>query len=171
MRYPLQDMVFVREHRQDKASKALNAARSVVLEAEKQLAERKRELADYTKFRATEEERLIQSIMRKPVKLGDLTDIRLDISTMRERELDYVDQVCKAEGELDRAKEEVVKAQQAYKRATQDTEKLIEHKISWQFEQNLEIERLADLELEDFIGPKLDRDHEPQLENHRYELN
>lgn len=171
MRYPLQDMVFVREHRQDKASKALNAARRVVKEAEKHLAEREKELADYTKFRVAEEERLMQSIMRKPVKLGDITDIRLDISNMRERELDFVDQVRKAEGELDRANEELVKAQQAYKKATQDTEKLVEHKISWLREQDLELERLADLELEDFIGPKPDRDNEPQQENALYELN
>ena len=171
MRYPLQDMVFVREHRQDKASKALNAARRVVLEAEKHLEERRKALEEYTAYRIAEEERLMQSIMRKPVKLGDITDIRLDISTMRERELDYVDQVHKAEGELDRAKEELQKAQAAYKKATQDTEKLVEHKISWQREQDLEAERLADLELEDFIGPKSEDNHEPQLEHSRYELN
>lgn len=171
MRYPLQDMVFVREHRQDKASKALNASRRVVKEAEQHLAGCEKKLADYAKFRVAEEERLMQSIMHKPVKLGDITDIRLDISNMRERELDFVDQVRKAEGELDRAREEMVNAQQAYKKATQDTEKLVEHKVSWLREQDLELERLADLELEDFISPKPDRDHEPQLNNARYELN
>ncbi len=168
-RYPLQDMVFVREHREDKASKAVTAARRVVLEAEKHLAAKQKELEEYAKWRVIEEERLIQSIMRRPVKLGDITDIRLEISALRERELDYIDQVRKAEGELDRARDELEKAKQAYKQATQDLEKLIEHRVTWQQEQNLEAERLADLELEDFISPKNDLNLQPDEAS--YELN
>lgn len=167
-RYPLQDLIFVREHREDKASKAVTMARRAVMEAEQNLAEKEKTLADYTQWRVAEEERLIQSIMRKPVKLGDITDMRLEISHMRERELDYTDQVRKAEGDLDRAREELVKAQQAYKKATQELEKLVEHRVLWQEEQNFELERLADLELEDFSGPK-NNDLHP--EDASYELN
>ena len=170
-RYPLQDMVFVREHRQDKASKALNAARRVVLEAEQNLSEKERAQEEYSQFRVAEEERMMQSIMRRPVKLGDITDIRLEIATMRERELDFIDQVRKAEGELDRAREDLENARLAYKKATQDTEKLVEHRVSWQHEQDLEAERLADLELEDFIGPKADNEFESPTHQSRYELN
>lgn len=168
-RYPLQDMVFVREHREDKASKAVTAARRAVLEAEQLLIARQRELDDYSKWRVIEEERLIQSIMRRPVRLGDITDIRLEISSIRERELDFIDQVRKAEGELDRAKDDLDRAKLIFKQATQDLEKLIEHRVSWQQEQNLEAERLADLELEDFIGPKNDLNLYP--EENSYELN
>jgi len=168
-RYPLQDMVFVREHREDKASKAVTSARRVVLEAEKHLAAKEQELEDYSKWRVVEEERLIQSIMHRPVKLGDITDIRLEISSIRERELDFIDQVRKAEGELDRAQEELEKAKQAFKQATQDLEKLLEHRVTWQDEQNLEAERLADLELEDFSGPKTDLNLYPDEAS--YELN
>ncbi len=168
-RYPLQDMVFVREHREDKASKAVTSARRVVLEAEKHLAAKEQELEDYSKWRVVEEERLIQSIMHRPVKLGDITDIRLEISSIRERELDFIDQVRKAEGELDRAQEELEKAKQAFKQATQDLEKLLEHRVTWQDEQNLEAERLADLELEDFSGPKTDLNLYP--DEAIYELN
>jgi predicted nucleic acid-binding Zn-ribbon protein len=107
--------------------------------------------------------------MRRPVKLGDITDIRLEISSIRERELDFIDQVRKAEGELDRANEELEKAKQAFKQATQDLEKLLEHRVTWQDEQNLEAERLADLELEDFIGPKNDLNLHPDEAS--YELN
>jgi hypothetical protein len=168
-RYPLQDMVFVREHREDKASKAVTSARRVVQEAEKHLAAKEKELEEYSKWRVVEEERLIQSIMHRPVKLGDITDIRLEISSIRERELDFIDQVRKAEGELDRAQEELEKAKQAFKQATQDLEKLLEHRVTWQDEQNLEAERLADLELEDFSGPKTDLNLHPDEAS--YELN
>lgn len=170
LRYPLQDMVFVREHREDKASKAVTSARRAVVEAEENLMMKQKTLADFTNWRIAEEERLIQSIMRKPVKLGEITDLRLEISAMRERELDFMDQVHKAEGELDRAREELEKAKLAYKKATQDLEKLIEHRAAWQLEQNHEAERHADLELEDFIGPQ-NSDLDLHPENTRYELN
>jgi hypothetical protein len=167
-RYPLHDMVFVREHREEKASLAVKTARRLVREAELALAEKEKTLAEFSAWRVAEEERLIQSIMRRPVKLGDINDMRLEISGMRERELDYIDQVRKAEGELDRAKEELEKARQAHRKAQQDLEKLVEHRIEWQREQFVENERLADLELEDFIGPKT-----PELipETLHYELN
>lgn len=168
-RYPLQDMVFVREHREDKASQAVTAARRVVVAAEQNLAQKQKELEEYSKWRVQEEERLIQSIMRRPVKLGDITDIRLEIAELRERELALIDQVHKAEGELDRAKEALELAKKAYKQATQDLQKLLEHRVTWQQEQNLEAERLADLELEDFIGPKNDLNLSP--EDAAYELN
>lgn len=169
-RYPLHDMVFVREHREDKANKAVMKARRVVVEAEENLAAKKKLQQDFTAWRIAEEERLIQSIMRRPVKLGEITDMRLEISSMRERELDYIDQVHKAEGELDRAKEALEEAKKAYKQATQDLEKLTEHRLAWQREQNLEAERLADLELEDFTRPTLGHLEAP-TENTRYELN
>jgi type III secretion protein O len=169
-RYFLQDLIFVREHREDKASKAVTLARRVVLEAEQNLAEKQKTLADFSKWRVAEEERLIQSIMRKPVKLGDITDMRLEISAMRERELDYADQVHKAEGELDRARAALEEAKAAYRKATQELEKLVEHRTLWQHEENLELERLADLEMEDFIGPK-NTDITLHAEDTRYELN
>jgi len=167
-RYPLHDMVFVREHREEKASLAVKAARRLVREAELALAEKEKTLADFSVWRVVEEDRLIQSIMRRPIKLGDINDMRLEISAMRERELDYMDQVRKAEGELDRAREELEKARQVHHKAKQDLEKLIEHRTEWQREQFFESERLADLELEDFIGPKI-----PDLipETPHYELN
>lgn len=167
-RYPLHDMVFVREHREDKASKAVTAARRVVVEAEQNVLQKQKELEEYSRWRVAEEERLIMSIMRKPVKLGDITDMRLEISSMRERELALTDQLRKAEGELDRAREELEAARLAHKKATQDLEKLTEHRKLWRHEQDLEAERLADLELEDFSGPK---NHHLHPEDASYELN
>ena len=160
----------MREHREEKASKAVTLARRIVREAEDNLSSRKKAFDDYKAWRLVEEERLIQSIMRKPVKLGDITDLRLEISTMHERELDYQDQVTKAEGELDRARQELAQAQKAYREATQNLQKLLEHRELWQREQSFEAERLADLELEDFTSTG-QLDLEPQMETSRYELN
>jgi type III secretion protein O len=149
-RYFLQDMVFVREHREDKASKAVTLARRLVAEAEQRVAERKKELEDYKVWRVQEEERMIQKIMRQKVKLGDITDLRLEITAMREKEFDFMDRLRKAEGELDQAREDLEKARLAHKKATQDLEKLLEHRELWRQDEYFEMERMADLEAEDF---------------------
>lgn len=149
-RYFLQDLVFVREHREDKASKAVSIARRLVAKAEQLVAQRKKELEDYKVWRVEEEARMIQKIMRQKVKLGDITDLRLEITAMREKEFDYMDQLRKAEGELDLAKENLEKARLAHKKATQELEKLLEHRELWRREEYFEQERLADLESEDF---------------------
>jgi len=149
-RYFLQDLVFVREHREDKASKAVNAARRVVAEAEQLVQQRKKELEEYKVWRVQEEARLIEKIMRQKVKLGDITDLRLEIIGMREKEFDFMDQLRKAEAELDQAKENLEKARLAHKTATQELEKLIEHRELWKQEEYFEQERMADLESEDF---------------------
>ena len=149
-RYFLQDLVFVREHREDKASKAVNIARRLVAEAEQLVQQGKKELEDYKVWRVEEEARMIQKIMRQKVKLGDITDLRLEISAMREKEFDYMDQLRKAEAELDKAKENLEQARLAHKKATQELEKLLEHRELWRQEEYFEQERLADLESEDF---------------------
>jgi hypothetical protein len=168
-RYLLQDLIRVREHRENKASEAVMLARRAVADAEKVVAERTKEHAQFREWRIKEEERLIQSIMRKAVKIGDITDLRLEIASLHEREMALLDQIHKAEGDLDRARKALEEARVAHRKALQDLEKLIEHRSLWKVEQDLEAERLADLELEDFQGPKKDRQLNPERTS--YELN
>jgi hypothetical protein len=166
--YLLQDLVFVREHREEKAGKAVSMARRVVVEAEQLVARREKELEDFKVWRAAEETRLMDSIMLKPVKLGDISDMRLEIAGMREKELDYMDLLRKAEGDLDKAREALEAARRAHIKATQELEKLVEHRQLWQREQALEEERQADLELEDFISPKKNLLNLSGSQNHEY---
>lgn len=153
MAYLLQDLVRVRELREDRASKALTVARRRTREAEQALEDRRRELAEYREWRLQEEERLVQSIMLKKVKLGEITDLRLEIIGLRERELEFTDRVHRAEADLTKAREEEEAARQAHKKATQELEKLLGHREEWEQEQSREAERAADLELEEFTMP------------------
>ncbi len=148
--YLLQDLVRVRELREDRASKALTKAQRVVEAAKQKLHQKLKELEEYREWRIQEEDRLIQSIMLKKVKLGEITDLRLEIAALREKELEHFDAVKKAEGELDRALEALELARKAHIRAIQELEKLLEHREAWQDEMKREAERLEELELEDF---------------------
>lgn len=162
--YLLQDLIRVREHREDKASKAVTAAMRAVKEANEQLEARQKELKDYHIWRLQEEERLMDSIMKKPVRLGEITDLKAEIGFLREKEMAYKDAVTQAEAELDRARKALEEAKMVHKKAQQDLEKLLEHREAWKEEQSLEEERLSDLELEDFRSkPTLDLTPDPQV--------
>ena len=150
--YLLQDLVRVREFREDRAGKAVLKARSFAEEARLDLRKKEKELTSYQKWRVEEEDRLIRSIMLKKVRLGEITDLRLDIAALRERELDHIDAVKKAEGDLDRALEDLEQARLAHIRATQELEKLVEHREAWRDEMRLESERSEDLEMEEFFS-------------------
>ncbi len=150
--YLLQDLVRVREFREDRAGKAVIKARSVAEEARLDLRKKEKELTAYRKWRVEEEDRLIRSIMLKKVKLGEITDLRLDIAALREGELDHLDAVKKAEGDLDKALEDLEQARLAHIRATQELEKLLEHREAWRDEMKLESERVEDLEMEEFFS-------------------
>ena len=148
--YLLQDLVRVREFREDRAGKAVIRARSLVDAARLDLGKKETELSAYQKWRVEEEDRLLQSILLKKVKLGEITDLRLDIAALRERELEHIDAVKRAEGDLDKALEELERTRLAHIRATQELEKLVEHREAWKDEMRLEGERIEDLEMEEF---------------------
>jgi hypothetical protein len=148
--YLLQDLVRVREFREDRAGKAVIRARSLVDAARLDLGKKEKELSAYQKWRVEEEDRLLQSILLKKVKLGEITDLRLDIAALRERELEHIDAVKRAEGDLDKALEELERTRLAHIRATQELEKLVEHREAWKDEMRLEGERVEDLEMEEF---------------------
>ena len=62
--YPLQDMVRVREHREDQATQAVTKAQRQLKEARAALERKEQELVDYTAWRRAEEDRLLDSLMR-----------------------------------------------------------------------------------------------------------
>lgn len=128
----------------------MTRARSLVEEARRILRKREETLEAYKAWRLKEEDRMIQSIMLRKVRLGDITDLRLEIMALRETEFKHMDAVKQAEGELDRALEVLNQARLAHVKATQELEKLVEHRETWREEAKKESERLEDLEMEEF---------------------
>lgn len=153
--YLLQDLVRVREFREDRASKALSRAQRLVEEAKKSLQEKEKQLKTYKIWQIEEEERLIQSIMLKKVQIGDIQDLRLDIVALKDKEFELIDSVKKAEAELDRALDELKRAQKKHIETVQDLEKLLEHRETWLEEEKAENELREELELEDFVSRPL----------------
>lgn len=155
--YPLQDMVRVREHREDQATQAVTKAQRQLKEARAALDRKQQELVDYTVWRIAEENRLLDSLMRRPLKLGEISDVRATIGTFRDRELELKDEVVQHEKTVARAEAHLEECRLRQVTAVRDLEKLVEHRTIWQRARALEQEVAEDLELEDFSGPRGDR--------------
>jgi type III secretion protein O len=152
--YLLQDLVRVRQHREEQASEAVARAVRLLKEAQAALTEAQQNLADYTVWRVQEERRKLDSVMRRVLKLGELSDVRQEIALLREREFEFVDKVTQAEAAVVKAEAHLDECRQRHAQAVRELEKLLEHRALWQRERALEQERAEDAELEDFSSPR-----------------
>ena len=156
-KYVLQDMVRVREHREEQATQAVTRALRLLREAREAVVKKQQELNDYIAWRVQEERRLLDSLMRRLLKLGDISDVRETIALLREREFEIIDQLRLAEAAVIKAEAHLDECRQKQVKAVRELEKLLEHRRLWLQERALEQEMAEDLELEDFTSPRADR--------------
>lgn len=172
MRYVLQDLLNVRQFREDTASQELLKARNRLAVAEQTLLDRQRELREYIAWRVAEEEKLYAQIMRREIQRKELDDLKLTIQELRDRELSFQENILKAEKAIAEAKAALQQAQAAYRDTVKAREKLDEHKAVWTDEQLKEVEFNTEKETEDFRPRDPDalvEDDEDDLEATSYE--
>ncbi len=172
MRYVLQDLLNVRQFREDTASQELLKARNRLAVAEQTLLDRQRELREYIAWRVAEEEKLYAQIMRREIQRKELDDLKLTIQELRDRELSFQENILKAEKAITEAKAALQQAQAAYRDTVKAREKLDEHKAVWTDEQLKEVEFNTEKETEDFRPRDPDalvEDDEDDLEATSYE--
>ena len=157
-KYPLKDLLRVRNFREDNAAKELTRCRAEVKKAEELLQQQKQELADYIKWRILREEEMYQEVMEKKVQLKELDDLKQDIQMLREKEFAYEERIRDSEQALQAAKEALEQAHQGYQKAVKDRQKIDEHKGMWAQETAKISEANQEKELEDFRVRSLDND-------------
>ena len=150
MKYPLEDLLRVRNFREDNAANELTRRRREVEQAEQLVQQRKKELEEYIQWRIKREEELYQEVMQKPVQLKDLDDLKQDIQLLREKEHLYEDRIREAEKALADARQALDDAHAQYQAAVRDRQKIDEHKDLWAQETAKINEANAEKELEDF---------------------
>jgi type III secretion protein O len=146
-------MVRVRRHREEKASEGVAKARRVLDEARRLREKAQKALVEYAAWRVQEERRKLDGLMRRMLRLGELSDVRLEITALREREFTLVDAVKQAEAAVTAAEAALDEARRRHAEAVRELEKLIEHRSLWQTEVSREQQRIEDLELEEFSRP------------------
>jgi hypothetical protein len=149
-RYPLQDLLRVRQFREDNASSELTAQRKRVAQAEALVEQRKREKSEFHDWREQEEDRLYRSVVQKQVTRQELDDLRDTIANHRAREEALQVKVKESEAALEQARESARRAHAAWLAAQKDCQKITEHRDQWLLDEAREAENLADKELEDF---------------------
>lgn len=153
MNYPLQDLLRVRQHREERAGANLARAARHLDEARAALASAQDDLSEYTVWRIRQEHTMLDGLMRRVLRPGELSDTRLEISLLREREFEFHDRVRRAEAQVEKAEAALEDARREHAKTVRELEKLLEHRATWQEEQRLHLERAEEAELEEFAGP------------------
>lgn len=149
--YPLEELFRIRKIRVDESRVTVVRVTHELESALTVLYRKKKELEEYEKWRVSEEERLFINIKRKILSMRQLESYRNKIAAMREKELLYREEICRAETEVENVRQRLEKAKEVLKRVIREKEKIEAHKERWMEEARKEEERQQDLELEDFV--------------------
>lgn len=152
MGYPLERLLKVRKLREDAAETEVNRCTRELKEAEDNLQQRKDKLAEYTKWRLAEEERLFQEIKGHEIHLKEIDDYKLQLQSLRGREVKLEEKILEARKQIEDCKEALEEARKLRLQAMRGRRKIEEHNQRWDEEQRVLEERAEDLELEEFTG-------------------
>lgn len=149
-KYDLADLLKVRELREDAASKAVTQAQEKLKSCEDYLEKKKKQLEDYKLWRPGEEDRIFAKIMKKEISQEKLSEVKAEISILREKELVIEKEVEEAEIAVKEAVAALDKAKEDHRASMRELEKIKEHKLLWVEEVKKEEEFSADKEMEEF---------------------
>lgn len=150
MLYPLQEIVMIREKRQDLAQMEVIRAQNALERAQKEVVEREKELEEYQKWLREEEDNRFKSIMGKKMSHPDLLEFKAEIAKLRDDEAAYHERVARAKQAVLDRQEDLVKAKAFLLLTIKEMEKMMEHKTNWMEEAQREETLIEDKELEEF---------------------
>lgn len=150
MSYPLTRLLDVRRLRERMAYKNLIKAKNALEVARQKVIEQEKKLKEFKEFRKKEEKRLYDAILNKKIKKIDVDELRSEIASLKQRELDHEKAVQDAKDEKEKAKEVVEEARAFYNGAVINVMKIQEHKDRWMQVWSKEEEVKEERELEEF---------------------
>ena len=148
----LKNLLKVKKIREDTAEREVLRCENHVQQCQKELEDRKRELAEHIDWRCKEEQRLYDNIMNTPVLQRDIDKIKQKVAVMREKDIALQEAVTRAEQKLATAKEALETARENYNQAKMAVAKFEEFCRVQDEEANREMLRQEDLEMEEFTG-------------------
>lgn len=142
------------------AVRRLSEARAALAQVRAQRQAKCRELEDYRAWRPPHERGLYQAIEKHQVKLTDLEEMNAKIAKLREHEQSLAEEVADLERSIEAAGQAEQEARTAWQAAEREVEKAGELVADWRLRERQQVERQAELELEEFSrrrGAPLDR--------------
>jgi type III secretion protein O len=156
MAYILQDLLDIREMRDDSASQKLKREQNRYEQALREIEECKRELERYIEWRKGEEDGRYEGMMRKKLLVRRLEELRTEITLLREGDLVKQKKILDAESAADKARADLDAARLARQMAQKDLQKIEEHRDIWVEDWLKEQNLLMDREAEELVRQKLD---------------
>lgn len=151
MKYELQDLLRVRNHREDRAQKELLKAKTDLQKAEDSLQKERNKLDDFVKKKPGYIQAVYDRAIQKVHFKRNYVDlINLKISKLDDCQLKLAINVEKAQNRCEEARQKVLTCIQALKQARISLNKIEEHKKIWTGEINALDEITQEQELEDF---------------------
>ncbi|MEO1525001.1 MAG: YscO family type III secretion system apparatus protein [Planctomycetota bacterium] len=157
-KYPLKDLLRVRQFREDSAAAEMIKWRMDVEVAKEALKERKQELADYHKRLPALEQQAYDAVFDQEIRLKELDELKLKVKLLRDKGIVFQDRVREASQNVVTAETGLQRAQAEHRSAAKDREKVDEHKEIWLQEVRRENEVHLEKEMEDFRVRKGDFD-------------
>lgn len=148
-RYPLSPLLAARRLREEAAERATRLALNREEEAKEGERKARQELERYRSWRPGEEERLFELLRNRLLPQSELDSHREDIHALRDGERLREEEVAKAAEAVVAAGREVEEARRRQAQASRDVRKIDEHRLQWQREEDLRLERLEEAELEE----------------------
>jgi len=155
MAYVLQPLLKIRVMREDRASGELTAARRAVAAAQDALAARQKELDAFNETKEERRDRIYNAIMGQAVSRDRIDLAQEGVARIDEEGALKADNVAQAKNDLKKREEAAEVARANFVLATKNRMKIDEHKAVWTAAEAKEQEFRAEIELEDFIGKKL----------------
>lgn len=158
MAYVLQNLLRIRQMREDRAANELTAARREVVSAQRVLEERRADLAAYEETKEARRSRIFDAIVGRAISMDDLDLVREGIARIDEEGVLKADNVVQAQSELKKRTEAAEKTRVAFVTASKNRMKITEHRVIWTQAECEALEHRQEAELEDFTGKKVVED-------------
>ena len=151
MKYELQDLLRVRDHRKERAQEDLLKAKHARQEAELLLQAMQKRLDDFIEKKPIYIQRIYDKALEKVQFKRNYVDlVNLKVSKLAECQMKLAIELEKAQNDYKAACEKVEDCAKTLMRAQVELSKIEEHKKFWQQEANALEELAQDKELEDF---------------------
>ncbi|WP_299732809.1 YscO family type III secretion system apparatus protein [uncultured Endozoicomonas sp.] len=148
----LKELLKVKKIREESAEREVRRCEDTLEQRKKEVADRKRELAEYIDWRCKEEQQLYDNIMNTSVVQNDLDKLKQKVAIMREKDVAMEEAISEAEKQVVSAEEALESAKEKHVQAKLAVEKFEEFCKVQDEEAAKEALRLEDLEMEEFTG-------------------
>jgi hypothetical protein len=147
----------VRTRREETAVKDLRVSRERLNEAQREEERAREALVKYQKFVETETERRWKALLGSNTTSRGLEEFWKGLSDLKYRETEFEAKIFEAVKVVQDRQNDVENCKVELQNRRKAREKLELHQKAWQAQQNAELERLENLEMEEFTSVSIDQ--------------